>query len=198
MDQTPPNPEVAALSRRRVLQSAVVMALGAATANFQPSLAGRGWCRSDPLVLIGGILVDIFCTAHLTTMLRVTGPTQIVITTSPGVPASLVLGGIGFGRGEKVSFEQSDQLLKVGSVVDVEVEVYVPAPDGLEIGVEFAPRILGILNPVRADGLSNQWITLNTQLSTDGLLRLLPLDTNNKGGRKRHTQSKRKGKGKRH
>jgi len=197
MDQTPPNPEVAALSRRRVLQSAVVMALGAATANFQPSLAGRGWCRSDPLVLIGGILVDIFCTAHLTTMLRVTGPTQIVITTPPGVPASLVLGGIGFGRGEKVSFEQSDQLLKVGSVVDVEVEVYVPAPYGLEIGVEFAPRILGILNPVRADGLSNQWITLNTQLSTDGLLRLLPLDTNNKGGRKGHTQSKRKGKGKR-
>src|SRR3954463_8012586 len=123
MDQTPPNPEVAALSRRRVLQSAVVMALGAATTNFQPSLAGRGWCRSDPLVLIGGILVDIFCTAHLTTMLRVTGPTQIVITTPPGVPASLVLGGIGFGRGEKVSFGQSDQLLKVGSVVDVEVEV---------------------------------------------------------------------------
>src|SRR3954463_4822606 len=101
MDQTPPNPEVAALSRRRVLQSAVVMALGGATANFQPSLAGRGWCRSDPLVLIGGIVVDIFCTAHLTTMLRVTGPTEVVITTPPACPRPWWLEGSALAAARK-------------------------------------------------------------------------------------------------
>ena len=80
----------------------------------------------------------------------------------------------------------------------LEVAVYVPAKEDLAIGVEFAPRVVGILSPARADGFANQWITLATQLSTDGLLGLLPSDGNGKGGRKGHTRSKRKGKGKRH
>jgi hypothetical protein len=175
----------------------VALAATAAVGDYQSSLAGRGWCRSDPLVLIGGILVDIFCTAQLTTMLRVTGPTQIVIKTPRGVPASLVLGGIGFGRGEIVSFEQSDALSQSDSMSDVEVKVYVPAPDGLEIGVEFAPRIVGIFNPVRASGFSNQWITLNAQLSIDKLLGLLPLDTEQPRQRQGRSHRKKKGKGKR-
>jgi hypothetical protein len=198
MDQFPGDTGAAAReSRRRVLQTAAALGAAAIIGDHQTTLAGRGWCRSDPLVLIGGILVDIFCTAHLTTLLRVTGPTQVVIKTPRGVPASLVLGGIGFGRGEIVRFEQSDALSRSDSGTDVEVNVSVPAPDGLEIGVEFAPRIVGILDPVRADGFSNQWITLNTHLSLDKLLGLLPLDTEQPGQEKRRSRGKRKGKGKR-
>jgi hypothetical protein len=196
MEQEPVCSDTATRSRRHVLRSAVALAATAVVADNQPSFAGRGWCRSDPVVLIGGILVDIFCTANLTTMLRVTGPTQIVITTPEGVPAALVLGGIGFGRGEQVQFKTSHELLKLGSNIDVKVEVYVPAPDGLEIGVEFAPRIVGILNPARADGFSNQWITLNTQLSLDKLLGILPLDTKQPGPQKNRSRDKHKGKGK--
>jgi hypothetical protein len=198
MDQTPPNPEVAAQSRRRVLQSAVVMALGAATANFQTSLAGRGWCRSDPLITIEGVPADIFCTARLTALLSVNGPTEIVVSVPVGVSTALVLAGPGFGWGEEVRFEETDRLQRSESSVDLEVAVYVPAKEDLAIGVEFAPRVVGILSPARADGFANQWITLATQLSTDGLLGLLPSDANNKGGHKGHSRSKRKGKSKRH
>ena len=198
MDPTPPNPEAAARSRRRVLQSAFVVALGAATIDVQAALAGRGWCRSDPLITIEGVPADIFCTARLTAPLSVNGPTEIVVSVPVGVSTALVLAGLGFGRGEKVRFEETDRLQRSASSVDLEVAVYVPAKEDLAIGVEFAPRIVGILSPARADGFANQWITLATQLSTDGLLGLLPLDANGKGGRKGHTRSKRKGKGKRH
>lgn len=126
--------------------------------------AGRGWCRTDPLMLIDGDLVDIFCTAPLSMLLSATGPNEIVVTVPKGVKAYLVLAGIGFGRGEIVRIEKSADLEKKRRSVEVHVDVFIPARENLEVGVEFAPRILGILNPDTAEGFANSWVTLKTKL----------------------------------
>jgi hypothetical protein len=178
MAQIPAGTGAAAQSRRHVLRAAVTLATAALVVDSRISLAGRGWCRSDPLISIEGVPVDIFCTAHLTAPLQVKGPTEIVVSVPAGVNAALVLAGIGFGRGEQVRFEATDRLKQSASAVALEVAVYVPAKNNLAIGVEFAPRVVGILDPVRAEGFANQWITLATQLSTGGLLQPPPSDDN--------------------
>ena len=200
MDRSPARTGAAtAYSRRDVLQIGVGLAATAIVGDRQDSLAGRGWCRSDPLITIEGVPADIFCTARLTAPLRVNGPTEIVVSVPVGVSTALVLAGPGFGHGEKVRFAETDRLQQSASSVDLEVAVYVPAKEDLAIGVEFAPRIVGILAPARADGFANQWIILPTQLSTDGLLGLLPSNPKERRGRKRggRGHATRKGKGKR-
>lgn len=142
-------------------------AMAAATAALAhtatPAAAGRGWCRSDPLILIDGELADIFCTAPLSMLLQATGPTKIVVTVPKGVKTHLVLGGIGFGRGEKTTFKKSKRLKKKGGKIDVEIKAMMPAKNDLPVGLEFAPRLLGILNPDTAEGVANSWVTLKTK-----------------------------------
>src|SRR4051794_27078024 len=107
MDYRSPGPDTAQ-SRRRVLRSAVALAAMAIIGDRQASLAGRGWCRSDPLITIEGVPVDIFCTASFAAPVRVKGPTQIVVSVPAGVSTALVLAGPGFGRGETLRFEETD------------------------------------------------------------------------------------------
>jgi hypothetical protein len=110
------------------------------------------------------VLVDIFCTAPLTAPLHVTGPTEIVIRVPPDVKSALILAGIGFGRGELVRFEAEDRLTQTAEGVEVQIDVYVPADRELPIGLEAAPRILGILDPARAEGATNEWISFATHV----------------------------------
>lgn len=192
MDRSPASSgATVTLNRRRVMGSAMALAASAVVADRKVSLAGRGWCRSDPLITIEGVPADIFCTARLTSPLHVKGPTQIVVRVPSGVSTALVLAGPGFGRGEKVRFEETDRLQRSDSAVDLEVAVYVPAKKDLAIGVEFAPRIVGILNPDQAEGFANQWITLATRLETGGLLVLPPVSNDD---RDQHGHGKAKGK----
>jgi hypothetical protein len=129
-----------------------------------------GWCRSDPLILIEGVVVDIFCTAPLTAPLYVTGPTEIVVSVPVGVQPTLVLAGVGFGRGEIVRFEERNRLQQSAEGLEVEVEVYVPASSELPIGVELARNLVGILDPTVAEGVTNQWISLGKRLPIATLL----------------------------
>jgi hypothetical protein len=135
----------------------------------------KGWCRSDPLILIEGVIADIFCTAPLTAPLLVTGPTEIVVSVPVGVQPALVLAGAGFGRGEIVRFEERNRLQQSAEGLEVEVEVYVPAGLELPIGVELARNLVGILDPTRAEGVTNQWITLGKRLPIAYLLEQLSL-----------------------
>jgi hypothetical protein len=135
--------------------------------------ASRGWCRSDPFILIEGVVVDIFCTAPLSALLHVTGPTEIVVAVPVGVSPELVLAGVGFGRGELVRFEERHRLQQSAEGLEVEVEVYVPASSELPIGVELARNLVGILDPVVAEGVTNEWITLGKRLPIATLLEQL-------------------------
>jgi hypothetical protein len=126
--------------------------------------AHRTWCRTDPVVAIGGAVADVFVAGPLAAPLYVTGPTQVVVTVPVGVDAWLVLSDLGFGRGEVVGFAQSAALQVTDDGIEVQVQVYVPADRAMPVLVEFAPRLIGILWPDSAEGTANSWITLGTVL----------------------------------
>jgi hypothetical protein len=170
-------------------------------------------------MLIDGQLTDLVYDAPLDAPIKVTGPTQIAVTVPRGVQADLVLAGPGFGRGERVSFENSEPLevsandanhgedggnrakerkkAKKGkkakkrktkssrtikqeafanessesvesqatrAKVHVEIAVLVPAVENFPVGVDFAPRLLRLLNPIRVEGTANTWIRLTAKV----------------------------------
>jgi hypothetical protein len=147
------------------LRVAAILTILVLMVSAAPVSAGFGWCRSDPVVLIDGHIVDIWVTAPLLAPLMVTGPNTIVITTPPEVDSQLVLKTLGFGKGEVVRFETSPRLKVSEQGMEVEVAVYVPATDSsMPVGVEFAPDLVGILMPARAEGTANSWVVLDTVL----------------------------------
>jgi hypothetical protein len=143
----------------------VAFLLASGTAFFAAPEAGayRTWCRSDPIVIIDGVLVDIFVAGPLEAYSLVTGPTEIVVSVPPGVDAWLVVSDIGFGQGELVRFEESKALKVRERGIDVKVEVFVPTTEDIPVRVEFAPRIVGLLAPTSAEGASNDWVTLKAR-----------------------------------
>jgi hypothetical protein len=212
-------------NRRRLVSLAFALATSGLAWTARSATAIRGWCRSDPVIMIDGELTDLVYDAPLDAPLKVTGPTRIVVTVPRGVQAHLVLAGPGFGQGELVSFEYSDsseantndtphandvndekhgghkaqkgkkakrgkktkksknkssgmnkqEVLAKGSIahtesqamrasVDVEIAVFVPAVENFPVGVDFAPRLLRLLNPIRVEGTSNTWITLSAKV----------------------------------
>ena len=92
-----------------------------------PAQAGMGWCKNDPVVLIDGQLADIFVSAPLDAPLKVTGPTEIVVTLPVGVDASIVLTDLGFGQGERITFGASRALRVTSEGIQVRIAVHVPA-----------------------------------------------------------------------
>jgi hypothetical protein len=115
--------------------------------------------------LIDGAIADVFVSAPLTAPLKVTGPTEVVITVPEGVETAVVLTDLGFGRGETVTFKESARLRRTADGVQLKVAVRVPARDDeMPVRVEFAPRILGILWPDSAEGTANDWVVLRTTI----------------------------------
>jgi hypothetical protein len=143
-----------------------VLVVGAILGQVAPSAgAMRMWCRTDPVVAIDGDLADVFVSGPLEAPTLVTGPNQIVITVPEGVHAKLVASTLGFGFGEVVTFEESRRLRATARGIELKVAVYVPATDdAMPVLVEFAPRIVGILQPASAEGTANAWVTLRTSL----------------------------------
>jgi hypothetical protein len=149
--------------RRSVLRTviAVVLALSV-TAHASASV---GWCRSDPVVVVNLTLADVFTSAQIEDLGKVTGATRIVIVTPTNVFATLATPGIGFGYGEFVTFEDSPSLRQTFSGIEVIVKVYVPATDSaMPIEVYFAPRVVGLLSPMSAEGHANSWIILRSTM----------------------------------
>jgi hypothetical protein len=148
-------------TRARGLLALVALLIGLSAGGASASM---GWCRSDPVVMIDGQVADVFISAPLDAPLKVTGPTEVVITVPVGVDAALIASDLGFGSGEVVRFRESRRLRDLGDRVQVKVAVRVPAVDDeMPVRVEFAPRIVGILSPDQAEGTANRWITLKTE-----------------------------------
>jgi hypothetical protein len=153
---------------RRATLAGIPTALAALVATSRGAAARRAWCRTDPIVVIDGTIVDIFVSAPLgdlvQALLTVTGPNKIVVTVPSGVNAWLLLSDLGFGRGNTVSFAESADLQRTADGIQVRVDVYVPAKGSFPVRVDFAPRILGILSPESAEGVTNAWFGLTTDL----------------------------------
>ena len=147
-----------------LLLPALVLACGAATVAAPEAGAYRTWCRTDPVVSVGGVVVDVFVSGPLNAPTLVTGPTLVVVTVPRGVDAWLVASDVGFGRGERVSFEESGALRATVGGVEVRVDVYVPSrDDDMPVLVEFAPRVVGLLAPASAEGTANRWVSLEAR-----------------------------------
>jgi hypothetical protein len=150
---------------RRPLCSTLVLLAFTFALTVQGAAAGRGWCRTDPIVSIDDRLADVFVAAPPEALLLVTGPNQIVVTVPVGVRASLVIADVGFGKGDVVSFRESSRLRRTKTGIQVVIRVYVPATDPtMPVRVEFARGIVGILAPASAEGTANKWISLKTKL----------------------------------
>ena len=127
--------------------------------------ASRQWCRTDPVVTVGGVVADVFVSGPLDAPTKVTGPNLVRLTVPAGVDARLVASDLGFGRGVEVSFAESHALKARRGAVEVRVEVYVPAADdAMPVLVEFAPRVVGVLAPAAAEGTANRWVALGASL----------------------------------
>lgn len=142
-----------------VVQLAFVLLLAlSATA---PASASVGWCKSDPVVTVNLALADVFTSAQIEDLSKVTGATQIVLVTPVEVFATLATPGLGFGYGEFVTFETSPSLDVTPTNIEVIVKVFVPSTDSsMPIRVNFAPRIVGLLQPISAEGHANSWVVL--------------------------------------
>lgn len=128
------------------------------------AMGSIGWCKSDPVVQIGPNIVDIVLTAPADAPFKVTGPNEIVIMVPESVSATAVR-LVGFGRGEIVSVVHSEELAVTEDGIEVVVQAFVPATDdAMPVSVDFAPNVLGLLAPARAQGVANSWITLETVL----------------------------------
>src|SRR3954452_2126589 len=88
----------------------VVAAVLYVVSGSSPAQAGVGWCKSDPVLNIGGHIADTFVSAPLTAPTQVTGPTQIIVTIPEGVNAALEVSDLGFGYGEQVTVVSSPAL----------------------------------------------------------------------------------------
>jgi hypothetical protein len=108
--------------RRVVLGLTCVIALLVAV---QPAAAGRLWCSTDPLVSINGQVVSIIVAIPVDDVLRVTGPTSIVVTTPEGLHRQVLVDDVGYGHGTAIAF--SDKHQKVHDhQFPVTVSVHIP------------------------------------------------------------------------
>ncbi len=130
----------------------------------RPAAALRSWCRTDPLLEIGGALADLAVLGPPSAAARVTGPTRVVVAVPKGVDARLVAKDPGFGKDWSFAFEDSGRLKATALGIDVRIDVYVPASDGaMRVRVEFAPVGAGLLAPASAEGTANRWIVLRAR-----------------------------------
>jgi hypothetical protein len=155
-------------ARRLVVVNVLAATILAFAFTFQsaaPASASIGWCRSDPVVVLDLAVADVFTSAKLSDLPKITGPTQVVIVIPSTVKTAIGIPTLGFGYGEQVTFERSNGLKATLSRIELRVKVYVPSTDSTTpIRVEFAPRVLGILSPTSAQGFANSWITFHATL----------------------------------
>jgi hypothetical protein len=159
-DHLPDSPRRPRLRRRLPLALLLVMALSVLLS--PTTFASRSWCKTDPLIMVDGELANIFVMSSLTAPLKVTGPNEIIVSVPEGVDAELIVADLGFGRGQIVRFATSPDLRVTEAGIEMRIAVRVPSWDAsLPVRVEFAPRIVGILDPASAEGVANEWVTLN-------------------------------------
>ena len=158
-------------TRRAAMRLFSVCALAAPAAlRSRAARAIMGWCRRDPIVMIGDVTAHVVLSSYAEMNELATGPSQLVITVPEGVPTRFVAYDPGFGHfGYDVRFLESRDLIADDRSVEVQVEARAPAanpPEGpLPLFVTFTA--LGNARPDsdQAEGRANEWLLLRTNLA---------------------------------
>lgn len=149
----------------RLLRSIVVMlTLAAALAlTAAPSTARTiGWCKTDPIVDIGGKRANIFVYGMYGILDIVTGPTDVVINVPVGTDTKLIDTDNGFGYGYNVKFVELESLEETKRGIEIRVDVIVPATETLPIKVEITDGAEKLLE--RSIGETNRVVTAEARL----------------------------------
>ena len=131
------------------------------TVAFGSADAGRVWCRTEPLFLVGGKVVDVTIGSQLEVFATATGPVRIKLTTPVGVTATHLLPDFGFGQGYDITFA-TDAAFKGGRLSpQVRVEVLAPSAADLPVSVSFTR--IGVLGQIEFKSVetqrrSNGWV----------------------------------------
>jgi hypothetical protein len=158
----------ATLTRRRLIRLATGASLALVPAAFRPrgADAARQWCRTDPVVKIGGHTAHVYVSAFVRSPKHAralaTGPTEIVITLPANVPGRHVASDHGFGHGYTVTFEESELQTGPRDIIPVRVEVRVPMKNGdVPIRAWFVPTRPRRLEPGGSQGTANAWFAFD-------------------------------------
>jgi len=154
-----------ARGRRAAAPLAFVLAFLAFALQALPAGASYGWCRTDPIVRIGGREANIFVSSTTPILDQAVAPTIVLVSVPLGVSTELVATDPGFGFGERVFFVQSLDLRANDGTgrIEVTVAVLVPARGAaLPVLVEFVPSSGG--PPASGEGVTNQWVSVTTGL----------------------------------
>jgi hypothetical protein len=112
---------------RRPLFAVLIVAV-VLLASSTEAMAGRKWCKKDPVFLVAGTRVNVEVAVPWEDQNRVNGAVAVVLYVPKGVAARLVSTDDGFaGQGEVASVVVSDRLRATGTSVQIRVAVTVPA-----------------------------------------------------------------------
>ena len=121
------------------------------------------WCRTDPVLDIGGERMHVFVSGPVDLLQTVTGPTIVEITVPAGVPYTLVSTDAGFGLGWDVRITESDQLRVGDRGTEVRVRTSVPAStNGLRVMMEVTDGNQSVLDSRTSS--TNGWQTVKVWL----------------------------------
>ena len=120
------------------------------------------WCKTDPIVDIGGKRAHIYVSSHDAILGSVAGPTKVRIAVPVGVATELIGTDEGFGEGYDVEFVESDQLRQNEGSIPVVVDAFVPS--GLDLPVKVEITEGRDLNRGRSVGATNEWVTAKARL----------------------------------
>ena len=158
------------LSRRhalRLLAAASAAALVPARAlRPMPASAARVWCRTDPQLLVDGLVANLYVSGLVDTTYDTAGPIRIDVRVPLGVETAVLATDAGFGYGYDLRFVEDKGLKAAPKEVQVVAEVYVPATaagKGQPIRVEWVPDGT-VLVAASKEGTTNQWISASTKL----------------------------------
>ena len=156
------------MSRRRALRLGVVATLSLPTAlSLRDAAAGRTWCRTDPLLSIGGVRANVYVSGLLDVRYDTSGPIGLVVRVPTGVLGEVLATDSGFGHGYEITFEERAKLRESSERIELEVAVYVPATESGKdqpILVEFVPED-AVEDAEKKAKRTNEWITIKTQLA---------------------------------
>jgi hypothetical protein len=112
---------------RRPLFAVLIVAV-VLLASSTEAMAGRKWCKRDPVFLVAGTRVSVEVAVPWEDQDRVNGAVAVVLYVPKGVAASLVFTDEGFGgHGEVASVVVSDRLRATKTNVQIRAVVTVPA-----------------------------------------------------------------------
>lgn len=144
------------LPHRLLLLAPMVLLLALQPIGVEATL---GWCRTDPVVEIGGKRLHIDVYSLEEAKAAVTGATVLIITVPNGVSTELLRSDDGFGLGWDVRFHRSDGFRSSDRGIEVRASAMVPAGSDLPVKVEMVQRDKVL---ERETGSTNSWVVAKT------------------------------------